>query len=112
MAAVTVPTDLPVLAFADQAALEEWLDAEHATAPGVYVKLAKKGAGVPSVTYAELVESALCFGWIDGRSNRLDDRFYLQRMTPRRPRSVWSQKNVDRSEERRVGKECRSRWSP
>jgi uncharacterized protein YdeI (YjbR/CyaY-like superfamily) len=59
------------------------------------VKLAKKGAGVPSVTYAELVESALCFGWIDGRSNRLDDRFYLQRMTPRRAKSVWSQKNVD-----------------
>ena len=63
--------------------------------PGVYVKLAKKGAGVPSVTYAELVESCLCFGWIDGRSNRLDDRFYLQRITPRRARSVWSQKNVD-----------------
>jgi uncharacterized protein YdeI (YjbR/CyaY-like superfamily) len=61
----------------------------------VYVKLAKKGAGVPSVTYAEVVESALCFGWIDGRSNRLDDRFYLQRMTPRRAKSVWSQKNVD-----------------
>src|SRR5918996_6544634 len=95
MAAVTLPTDRPVLAFADQAALEEWLDAEHATAPGLYVRLAKKGAGVPSVTYAELVESVLCFGWIDGRSNRLDDRFYLQRITPRRAQSVWSQKNVD-----------------
>ncbi len=92
---MTLPTDLPVLAFADQAALEQWLEAEHATAPGVYVKLAKKGAGVPSVTYAELVESCLCFGWIDGRSNRLDDSFYLQRITPRRARSVWSQKNVD-----------------
>jgi uncharacterized protein YdeI (YjbR/CyaY-like superfamily) len=92
---VTLPTDLPVLAFADQPALEEWLEAEHASAPGLYVKLAKKGAGVPSVTYAELVESALCFGWIDGRSNRLDDRFYLQRITPRRARSVWSQKNVE-----------------
>ena len=91
---MTVPTDLPVLAFADQAALEEWLDAEHATAPGLYVRLAKKGAGVPSVTYAELVESALCFGWIDGRSQRLDETSYLQRITPRRPRSVWSQKNV------------------
>jgi uncharacterized protein YdeI (YjbR/CyaY-like superfamily) len=91
---VTLPTDLPVLAFPDQAAFEAWLE-ENATAPGVYVKLAKKGAGVPSVTYAELVESALCFGWIDGRSNRLDDRFYLQRMTPRRAKSVWSQKNVD-----------------
>jgi uncharacterized protein YdeI (YjbR/CyaY-like superfamily) len=94
MAAVTVPTDLPVLAFADQAALEEWLDAEHATAPGLYVRLAKKGSGVPSVTYAELVESVLCFGWIDGRSQRLDETSYLQRITPRRARSVWSQKNV------------------
>jgi uncharacterized protein YdeI (YjbR/CyaY-like superfamily) len=95
MSAVTLPTDLPVLSFADQAALEDWLDAEHATAAGVYVKLAKKGAGVPSVTYPELVEACLCFGWIDGRSNRLDDRFWLQRITPRRPRSVWSRKNVD-----------------
>jgi uncharacterized protein YdeI (YjbR/CyaY-like superfamily) len=94
MAAVTLPTDLPVLAFPDQAALEEWLEAEHATAPGLYVRLAKKGSGVPSVTYAELVESALCFGWIDGRSQRLDEASYLQRITPRRPRSVWSQKNV------------------
>jgi uncharacterized protein YdeI (YjbR/CyaY-like superfamily) len=95
MTPVTLPTDLPVLAFPDQAAFEAWLEAEGATAPGVYVKLAKKGAGVPSVTYAEIVESALCFGWIDGRSNRLDDHFYLQRMTPRRAKSVWSQKNVD-----------------
>jgi uncharacterized protein YdeI (YjbR/CyaY-like superfamily) len=92
---VTLPTDLPVLAFPDQAAFEAWLEAQGETAPGVYVKLAKKGAGVPSVTYAEVVESALCFGWIDGRANRLDDSFYLQRMTPRRARSVWSQKNVD-----------------
>jgi uncharacterized protein YdeI (YjbR/CyaY-like superfamily) len=92
---MTPPSDLPVLGFTDQAALEEWLEREHAAAPGLYVKLAKKGAGVPSVTYAELVESALCFGWIDGRSNRLDDSFYLQRITPRRARSVWSQKNVE-----------------
>jgi uncharacterized protein YdeI (YjbR/CyaY-like superfamily) len=95
MLLVTLPTDLPVIGFPDQAALEAWLETEAATAPGVYVKLAKKGAGVPSVTYAELVESCLCFGWIDGRSNRLDDSFYLQRITPRRARSVWSQKNVD-----------------
>ena len=89
------PDDLPVLAFATQAELEEWLEREAGTAPGVYVRLAKKGAGVPSVTYAELVESCLCFGWIDGISRRLDDRFYVQRITPRRARSVWSQKNVE-----------------
>jgi uncharacterized protein YdeI (YjbR/CyaY-like superfamily) len=94
-AGVTLPTDLPVLSFPDQAALEAWLEAEHLTAPGMYVKLAKKSAGVPSVTQQEMVESLLCFGWIDGRANRLDDDFYLQRVTPRRAKSVWSKKNVE-----------------
>ncbi|RFU20182.1 YdeI/OmpD-associated family protein [Geodermatophilus marinus] len=91
---VPVPDDLPVLAFPDQAAFEAWLEAEHATAPGLYVRIAKKGSGIASVTYPEVVESCLCFGWIDGRANSLDERAYLQRITPRRPRSVWSQKNV------------------
>jgi uncharacterized protein YdeI (YjbR/CyaY-like superfamily) len=91
---VTLPTDLPVLPFPDQAALEAWLEAEHETAPGLYVKLAKKSAGVPSINWEQMVEVLLCFGWIDGRANRLDDSFYLQRVTPRRARSVWSQKNV------------------
>ena len=90
-----VPDDLPVLEFATQTELEKWLEREHATAPGVYVRLAKKGAGVPSVTYPQIVEACLCFGWIDGISRRLDDRFYVQRITPRRARSVWSQKNVE-----------------
>ena len=91
---MAAPTDLPVLAFPDQAALEAWLEAEGDTASGLYVRLAKKGSGIASVTYPELVESCLCFGWIDGRSNRVDDATYLQRITPRRARSVWSQKNV------------------
>ena len=91
---MTLPTDLPVLAFADQAALEAWLEAEHRTAPGLYVKIAKKGSGVPSVNWEQMVEVLLCFGWIDGRANRLDDSSYLQRITPRRPKSVWSLKNV------------------
>jgi uncharacterized protein YdeI (YjbR/CyaY-like superfamily) len=91
---VTHPTDLPVLPFADQAALEAWLEAEHLTAPGLYVKIAKKGSGVPSVNWEQMVEVLLCFGWIDGRANRLDESFYLQRITPRRAKSVWSLKNV------------------
>ena len=90
-----VPDDLPVLAFASQAEAEDWLEREHATAPGAYVRLAKKGVDVPSVTYPELVESLLCFGWIDGISRRLDEQFWVQRITPRRRRSVWSQKNVE-----------------
>ena len=68
---------------------------------------------MPSVTYAELVESCLCFGWIDGRSNRLDDSFYLQRITPRRARSVWSQKNVEAVEELTSPAGCaRPGWPP
>ncbi|HEX2075790.1 MAG TPA: YdeI/OmpD-associated family protein [Geodermatophilus sp.] len=91
---MALPADLPVLHFPDQAAFEAWLEIHHASAPGVYVKIAKKGAGVPSVTAPEVVESALCFGWIDGKAHSVDDRFYLLRLTPRRRRSVWSQKNV------------------
>jgi uncharacterized protein YdeI (YjbR/CyaY-like superfamily) len=92
---MSLPDDLPVVAFSDQAEAERWLEAEHATAAGAYVKIAKKGSGVPSVNWAQLVEVLLCFGWIDGRANRLDDSFYLQRITPRRPRSIWSARNVE-----------------
>jgi uncharacterized protein YdeI (YjbR/CyaY-like superfamily) len=89
------PTDLPVLRFRDQAAFEAWLEAEHATSPGVYVVIAKKGAPGPTLTQAEMVESLLCFGWIDGRVQRLDDHHFLTRVTPRRPKSVWSRRNVE-----------------
>ena len=92
---MTAPDDLPVLGFPDQAAFESWLEANHATAPGLYVKIAKKGADEPSLTQAEMVESLLCFGWIDGRVNRLDDTHFLTRVTPRRPTSVWSKRNVE-----------------
>ena len=91
---MTLPTDLPVLPFADQATLEAWLEEHHATAPGLYVKIAKKGTGIPSVNWEQMVEVLLCFGWIDGRANRVDDTWYVQRITPRRPRSIWSLKNV------------------
>ncbi|WP_040338770.1 YdeI/OmpD-associated family protein [Candidatus Blastococcus massiliensis] len=91
---MTLPTDLPVLPFADQTALEAWLEEHHETAPGLYVKIAKKGTGIPSIAWAGMVEVLLCFGWIDGRANRIDDTWYVQRITPRRPKSVWSAKNV------------------
>jgi uncharacterized protein YdeI (YjbR/CyaY-like superfamily) len=89
------PDDLPVLRFADQAAFEAWLEAEHESSPGAYVTIAKKGASEPTLAQAEMVESLLCFGWIDGRVQRLDEQHFLTRVTPRRARSVWSQKNVD-----------------
>lgn len=89
----------PILAFATLAEWEAWLDAEHAGSDGVWIKFAKKGSGVPTVTYAEAVESALCYGWIDSLVNALDERFYLQKFTPRRARSKWSQVNRKKVEE-------------
>jgi uncharacterized protein YdeI (YjbR/CyaY-like superfamily) len=92
---VTPPDDLPVLAFADQPAFEAWLEENSATAAGAYVTIGKKGATEPSITQQEMVESLLCFGWIDGRVNKLDDTHFLTRVTPRRPRSPWSKRNVE-----------------
>jgi uncharacterized protein YdeI (YjbR/CyaY-like superfamily) len=89
--------DLHVELFPSQASWEAWLEQHHASAPGVWVKFAKKGSGVESVSYGEAVESALCFGWIDGQMKSLDERFYLQRFTPRRRRSSWSKVNVEKA---------------
>jgi uncharacterized protein YdeI (YjbR/CyaY-like superfamily) len=77
---------------------EAWLDDHHADAPGVWLKLGKKGCPVPSVSYAQALEGALCFGWIDGQIRGLDAHFTLRRFTPRRPRSKWSQINCAHAE--------------
>jgi uncharacterized protein YdeI (YjbR/CyaY-like superfamily) len=82
-------------AFASAADFDAWLAAEHDRAPGLFLRIAKKSAGIPSVTAAEAVEVALCHGWIDGRGNRVDDDWFTVRYTPRRAKSVWSQKNVE-----------------
>lgn len=88
------PSDLPIHSFSSANEFEAFLDREHITAPGFYLKIAKKASGIPSVSAPEAVEIALCFGWIDGRANRLDDHWWLVRYTPRRSKSIWSQKNV------------------
>jgi uncharacterized protein YdeI (YjbR/CyaY-like superfamily) len=89
----------PVLVFASQAEWEAWLDAEHASSEGVWLKFAKRGSGVETVVYAEALDVALCYGWIDSQVARLDERFYLQKFTPRRARSRWSQINRKKIEE-------------
>jgi uncharacterized protein YdeI (YjbR/CyaY-like superfamily) len=94
MATEASPKDLPTLAFSSTTEFEDYLEREHATAPGLYLKLAKKASGISSISGAEAVETALCFGWIDGRANRLDDQWWTVRFTPRRSKSIWSQKNV------------------
>jgi uncharacterized protein YdeI (YjbR/CyaY-like superfamily) len=95
MTGVAASEEFEVRPFGTPAEFEAWLEAEHGRAPGVYVKIAKKAAGIPSITAAEAVEVALCFGWIDGRGNRVDDDWFTVRYTPRRAKSVWSQKNVE-----------------
>ncbi len=84
---------LPTEHFADAAAWERWLE-RHPQSSGVWLKIAKKDAGIPSVTYAEALDVALCHGWIDGQKKGLDAQFFLQRFTPRRARSTWSKINV------------------
>jgi len=87
-------TDLPVVSFADAAAWEAWLEAEHLRSPGVWLAIGRKGSELPSVTYPEAVEVALCFGWIDGQKGAGDALAWRQRFTPRGPRSRWSKINV------------------
>jgi len=89
--------ELPTIAFADAAAWEAWLEAEHARADGAWLKIAKRGAGVASVTHAEALDVALCFGWIDGTRRALDDTHFLQRFTPRRRGSRWSRINTEKA---------------
>jgi uncharacterized protein YdeI (YjbR/CyaY-like superfamily) len=89
---------LPKLPFASTAEWERWLEDNHAEAGGVWIEMAKKGTGIESVRYPEVLEGALSFGWIDGRREALDERYFLQRYTPRRPRSRWSRINRETAE--------------
>ena len=89
---------LPVLPFASPATFRAWLEEHHATSKGIWLKIAKKGSGVPTVTYAEALDEALCYGWIDGQKGALDETYFLQRFTPRGTRSKWSKINVDKAD--------------
>jgi uncharacterized protein YdeI (YjbR/CyaY-like superfamily) len=93
-----VADDLPILLFAVPDDLERWLEENAADSAGLWLKIAKKGAPEPTVTYAEAVELALCFGWIDSQKRGFDDTHFLQRFTPRRPRGRWSKINREKAE--------------
>jgi uncharacterized protein YdeI (YjbR/CyaY-like superfamily) len=94
---VRAKDDLSVLPFPSREEWAAWLEENHATQDGLWVKFAKKASGIPTVTFGEAVEVALCYGWIDGQLRSLDDTWYLQRFTPRRPRSTWSKVNRERA---------------
>ena len=88
-----MPDDLPIQHFEDPKAWEDWLVA-NADGKGIWLRIAKKDSGIASVNYAQALEVALCHGWIDGQKRGYDERFFLQRFTPRRPRSLWSKINI------------------
>ena len=88
--------DLPILPFSSREAWKDWLAEHHDASNGLWLKIAKKGSGIETVTYAEALDAALCYGWIDGQKNKFDDVHWLQKFTPRRPRSKWSKVNREK----------------
>lgn len=95
--AQTPPSELPIQAFRDAKAWATWLNRNHASSKGLWVKLAKKDASIASITYPEALEHALCFGWIDGQKRGFDESWWLQKFTPRGRRSIWSKINRDKA---------------
>ena len=91
--------NLPILGFADAAAFAGWLGGQSKCTPGLWLKLAKQGSGIPSLSRAEAIDVALCHGWIDGQLGRYDDQCWLIRFTPRKARSKWSEVNRGRAME-------------
>ena len=91
--ASVIPDPARIKAFRSEAALEAWMAKNHARAAELWLKIYKKGSGVPTVTHAQALDVALCWGWIDGIRKAFDDGAFLQRFTPRKPRSMWSQIN-------------------
>jgi uncharacterized protein YdeI (YjbR/CyaY-like superfamily) len=94
--AIATKPDLPIVPFASREAWEAFLEGQHATSEGLWLKIAKRGSGIESVTYVQAVEVALCYGWIDGQVRRFDEDYYLQRFTPRRSKSRWSKVNREK----------------
>ena len=88
--------NLPIIFFENQSTWNVWLKKNHKQTTGLWLKISKKGSGISSVTYYEALEEALCFGWIDGQKQSYDDKYFLQKFTPRRPRSIWSKVNVEK----------------
>jgi len=82
-----------MIGFANQQDWRAWLEANHIDPTGIWLQVAKKASGIPSVSYLEALETALCFGWIDGQKRPLDDKYWLQKFTPRRAKSGWSKVN-------------------
>ena len=93
---MTTLTELPTLLFESKKKFAGWLAKNHDKSAGVWLKIAKKATGISTVSYAEALDVALCYGWIDGQRNSFDENYFLQKFTPRRPKSIWSKINVEK----------------
>lgn len=91
-------TDLPIQPFASKTKWADWLAKRHDKSPGVWLKLAKKDSRIKSITYEEALDVALCYGWIDGQKKGFDEKYWLQKFTPRGPKSIWSKINTEKAE--------------
>jgi uncharacterized protein YdeI (YjbR/CyaY-like superfamily) len=91
--------DIPVLLVESASEWQKWLDKNKALDSGVWLKIAKKNSGTTSISYEDALQVALCYGWIDGQVYKYDEKYYIQKFTPRRAKSIWSKKNVLKAEE-------------
>lgn len=91
---MTKPNELPTIQFESKKKFADWLAKNYEVSAGVWLKIAKKATGIPTVTYTEALDVALCYGWIDGQRNSFDDQYFLQKYTSRRSKSIWSKINV------------------
>lgn len=91
-------SEIPTLSFGTKKQWTAWLAKQHDKSTGVWLKLAKKDSGIASVTYDQALESALCYGWIDGQKKGFDNQYWLQKFTPRGPKSIWSKINTEKAE--------------
>lgn len=94
-----LPTDLPILTFVSSDALRAWLMEHHATSSGIWVRLYKKQSGVESVTFEEVLDEGLCFGWSESKRIKGDEKSYLQRFTPRRSQGTHSPRNLSHAKQ-------------
>ncbi len=90
--------DQPIIAFESTKKMESWMKKNHDSSDGIWLRMYKKDSNIPSVTYKEALDVALCFGWIDGQANPDSENSWIQRFTPRRARSMWSKRNIEHAE--------------
>jgi len=88
-------TYFQIISFNSKEAFESWLDQNQGIAKGIWLRFYKKGSGIPSIVYKEALDVALCYGWIDSQVDKSNEASYLQKFTPRRPKSMWSKRNIE-----------------